>query len=211
VGAQGAYTQSAPDADLTASTAIRVTDRIEAEGGVVGRYLGSAAYGIAPALTARYDLGPATVYVRGLYRVAQSAPSVPAVMPRVGSIEDNQEPAATEAYAIGIERKVGRDTELRVEASEMRMGELVRAFFEGDFLTDFDSVYLLDGTVRQYRASIQQRLSDTLAEHGRCASASADGTVTAQGAANYGINGNAGTFRPRAHPSKSCHAPESLF
>lgn len=195
VGAQGAYTASAPDADLTASTAIRVTDRMEVEGGVVGRYLGSAAYGIAPALTARYDLGPATVYVRGLYRVAESAPSVPSVMPRVGSIEDNQEPAATEAYAIGLERKVGRDTELRVEASEMRMGELVRAFFEGDFLTDFDSVYLLDGnSVRQYRASIQQRLSDTIASTVALRYGSVDGTVTAQGAANYGINANAGTF-----------------
>ena len=43
------------------------------------------------------------------------------------------------------------------------MGELVRAFFEGDFLTDFDSVYLFDGNdVRQYKAAIQQRLSNTL-------------------------------------------------
>ena len=195
VGAQGGYTQSAPDADLNAGTSVRVTDRLVVDAGVVGRYLGSAAYGLAPALTARYDMGPATVYVRGLYRVAGSAPSAPAVMPRVGSIEDNQEPAATQAFAVGVERKVGRDTELRVEASEMRMGELVRAFFEGDFLTDFDSVYLLDGnSVRQYRASIQQRLTDTLASTVALRYGSIDGAVTSQGAANYGINGNAGTF-----------------
>ena len=45
---------------------------VHVEGGVVARYMGSgsAAYGIAPAATARYDFGPATVYVRGLYRVA---------------------------------------------------------------------------------------------------------------------------------------------
>jgi hypothetical protein len=195
VAAQGAYTQSAPDADLAASTSVRVGDRMEVEGGVVGRYLGSAAYGIAPALTARYDLGPATVYVRGLYRVASSAPSSPAVMPRVGSIEDNQEPAATQAYLVGLERKVGRDTDLQIEASEMRMGELVRAFFGGDFLTDFDSVYLLDGnSVRQYRAAIQQRLTDTLASTVALRYGEIDGAVTPQGAVDYGITGNAGTF-----------------
>jgi hypothetical protein len=75
------------------------------------------------------------------------------------------------------------------------MGELVRAFFEGDFLTDFDSVYLLDGnTVRQYRAAIQQRLSDTLASSIALRYGQIDGSVTPEGAANYGITGNAGSF-----------------
>lgn len=195
VGADGAFYESAPDADLSASTSVRVTDRLELDGGVVGRYLGSSAFGLAPAATVRYDVGPATLYVRGLYRVAGSAPSAPTVMPRVGSIEDNQEPASTQTYAVGLQRKVGRDTELLVEASQQRMGELVRAFFEGDFLTDFDSVYLLDGnSVRQYRASVQQRLTDTLATSLALRYGSIDGAVTAQGAANYGIHGNAGRF-----------------
>jgi len=197
VGAQGAFFQSAPDADLAASTSVRLSDRLEARGGVVARYLGSSstAYGIAPVATLRYDLGPATVYVRGLYRVAGSNDGAPTVMPRVSSVEDNQEPAATQSYAIGLERKVGRDSTLLLEASQQRMGELVRAFFEGDFLTDFDSVYLLDGnSVRQYRASMQQRLSDTLATSVSVRYGSIDGQVTAQGAANYGIASNRGHF-----------------
>jgi len=195
VGAQGAYTESAPDADLSAAASFRLTDRVEINPGVVGRYLGSSAYGIAPAATIRLDLGPATVYARGLYRVVGSAPSAPTIMPRVGSIEDNQEPASTQAYAVGVERKVGRDTSFLVEASQQQMGELVRAFFEGDFLTDFDSVYLLDGNeVRQYRAAIQQRLTDTLAGSVSVRYGTIDGAVTPQGVANYGITGNAGRF-----------------
>jgi hypothetical protein len=195
VGAQGAYTESAPDADLAAAASFKLTDRLEVVPGVVGRYLGSAAYGIAPAATLRYDLGPATLYVRGLYRGGASAPSAPTVMPRVGSIEDNQEPAATQAYAIGLDRKIGRDTSLQIEASQQKMGELVRAFFEGDFLTDFDSVYLLDGnTVRQYRATVNQRLSDTLAGSIGFRYGSIDGAVTPEGAASYGITANTGRF-----------------
>lgn len=197
VGAQGAFFQSAPDADLSASTSVRLSDRLEVRGGVVARYLGSAsaAYGIAPAVTARYDIGPAAVYVRGLYRVAGTNDGAPTVMPRVSSIEDNQEPAATQSYAVGIERNVGRDSTLRLEASQQQMGELVRAFFEGDFLTDFDSVYLLDGnSVRQYKASMQQRLSDKLSSSVAVRYGSIDGQVTAQGAANYGIASNRGHF-----------------
>jgi hypothetical protein len=195
VGAQGAYGESTPDADLSAAASFRLGERVEVVPGVVGRYLGSTAYGIAPAATLRYDLGPATLYVRGLYRVVESTPGEPTIMPRVGSIEDNQDPASTQAYAVGLERKVGRDTSLQIEASQQKMGELVRAFFEGDFLTDFDSVYLLDGnTVRQYRAAIQQRLSDTLASSISVRYGSIDGSVTPEGAASYGITGNAGKF-----------------
>jgi hypothetical protein len=195
VGAQGAYGESTPDADLSAAASFKLGERAEVVPGVVGRYLGSSAYGIAPAATLRYDLGPATLYVRGLYRVAQSTPGAPTVMPRVGSIEDNQEPASTQAYAVGVERKVGRDTSLQIEASQQKMGEIVRAFFEGDFLTDFDSVYLLDGnTVRQYRAAIQQRLSDTLASSISVRYGLIDGSVTPEGTAAYGIAGNAGRF-----------------
>jgi hypothetical protein len=159
--------------------------------------MGSAvsAYGIAPALTARYDFGPASVYVRGLYRVAGSTHGLTSVMPRVASIEESQEPAATQSYAIGIERRVSPDASLRFEVSQQRMGELVRAFFEGDFLTDFDSVYLLEGnSVRQYQGSIEQRLSDTLSGSVAVRFGSIDGTVSPDSVAGYGITNNAGRF-----------------
>jgi len=75
------------------------------------------------------------------------------------------------------------------------MGELVRAFFEGDFLTDFDSVYLLDGnSVRQYKASVEQRLTDTLSGSIDVRFGSIDGTVSPQSAASYGIVSNTGRY-----------------
>lgn len=197
VGADGAFFQSAPDADLSAATSVKVSDALELEGGVVARYMGSAtaAYGIAPTATARYTMGPATVYVRGLYRVAGSTQGAATVMPRVASIEESQEPAATQSYLIGFEHRAGRDGLIRLEASEQRMGELVRAFFAGDFLTDFDSVYLLDGnSVRQYTASVQQRLTDTLAGSLSVRYGAIDGSVSSESAASYGINANPGHY-----------------
>jgi carboxypeptidase family protein len=197
VNAQGTFFQSAPDADLAASTSVRVGDQAELQGGVVARYMGTggSAYGIAPVLTARYTVGATTVYVHGLYRVAGSTQGAPTVMPRVASIEDNQEPAATQALATGLEYRAGPDTALRFEASEMRMGELVRAFFEGDFLTDFDSVYLLDGnSVRQYKASVQHRLTDKLAGTLSVRYGAINGDVSSQSAAAYGIERNTGRF-----------------
>jgi hypothetical protein len=197
VSAQGTFFEAAPDADLAASTSVRVSDRMQVEGGVVARYLGNAgaAYGIAPAATARYDVGPATVYVRGLYRVAGSTAGAPTVMPRVTSIEESLEPAATESYAIGLERSAGPNSSLQLEVSQHKMGELVRAFFGGDFLTDFDSVYFLDGnSVRQYKASIQQRLSNTMAGSVAVHYGSIDGQVSSQSAGSYGISSNRGHF-----------------
>ena len=197
VGAEGAFLQSAPDADLSAGTSVKVTDALQLEGGVVGRYMGSAvsAYGIAPALTARYDFGPAELYVRGLYRVVGSTNGLTSVMPRVASIEESQEPAATQSFAIGVNRRVGVDSSLHFEVSQQRMGELVRAFFEGDFLTDFDSVYLLEGnSVRQYKASVEQRLTDTLSGSIDVRFGSIDGTVSPQSAASYGIVSNTGRY-----------------
>jgi len=197
VGAEGAFLQSAPDADLSAGTSVKVTDALQLEGGVVGRYMGSAvsAYGIAPALTARYDFGPAELYVRGLYRVVGSTNGLTSVMPRVASIEESQEPAATQSFAIGVNRRVGADSSLHFEVSQQRMGELVRAFFEGDFLTDFDSVYLLEGnSVRQYKASVEQRLTDTLSGSIDVRFGSIDGTVSPQSAAGYGIVSNTGRY-----------------
>ncbi len=196
VGVDGAFFQSAPDADLAAATSVRVSDRLELEGGVVARYLGSgtSAYGIAPAATASYDFGPATLWVRGVYRVAGSTAN-PTVMPRVGSIEDSLEPAATQSYAVGLSQRAGANSVLQLEVSQQRMGELVRAFFEGDFLTDFDSLYLLDGnSVRQYKASLERRLSDTLAGSVSVRYGSIDGEVSPQSGVFYGITGNKGYF-----------------
>jgi len=197
VGADGVLVQSAPDADLTASTALRVGERLELEGGVVARYLGSApgGYGIAPVVTARYTVGDATVYVRGLYRAVGSTSQATTVMPRIASIEESLEPAASRAFAVGLQRKAGPNSELQFEASEQRMGELVRAFFQGDFLTDFDSVYLLDGnSVRQYKGSVTQRLSNTLSANVTMRYGSIDGNVSGQSSTNYGISSNQGRF-----------------
>jgi len=197
VTSDGVLVQSAPDADLAASTSVRLSDRATVEGGVVARYIGSgtSGYGIAPVVTARYDFGPATLYVRGLYRVAGSTAGTTAVMPRVDSIEESQDPAATQSYAIGLQRGSGTDSSVQIEVSEQRMGELVRAFFGGDFLTDFDSVYLLDGnTLRQYRASVQQRLTNTLSGSVTVRYGQIDGNVSSQSLAAYGITGDRGTF-----------------
>ena len=196
VGVDGTFFQAAPDADLAAATSVKVADRLELQGGVVARYMGSgtSAYGIAPAATASYDFGPATVWVRGLYRVAGSTAN-PTVMPRIGSIEDSLEPAATQAYAVGISQRTGPDSVLQFEVSQARMGELVRAFFEGDFLTDFDSLYLLDGnTVRQYKATLQKRLSDTVAGSVQVRYGAIDGDVSQQSSVFYGISANTGYF-----------------
>jgi Carboxypeptidase regulatory-like domain len=197
VGADGVFVQSAPDADLSASTALRVGDHAEVEGGVIARYIGSgtAGYGIAPVATARYTVGSTTLYVRGLYRALGSTSGATAVMPRVASIEESQEPAASRAFAVGLQRKVGTDSSIQVEVSEQRMGEIVRAFFEGDFLTDFDSVYLFDGnSVRQYKATLQQRLSNTLSGSIAVRYGSIDGTIADPSQASFGINDNRGHF-----------------
>ena len=182
MGADGVFVQSAPDADLAASTAFRVSDALEMEAGVVARYIGSSntGYGIAPVATVRYTISQTTVYARGLYRAVGSTTNATAVMPRVTSIEESREPAATRSFAVGLQRSVGPDSPIEFEASEQRMGELVRAFFEGDFLTDFDSVYLLDGNdVRQYKAVIQQRLSNTLSGNVSVRYGSIDGEIRA--------------------------------
>ncbi len=197
VGADGVFVQSAPDADLAASTSMRFSDRIEVEGGVVARYIGSgtAGYGVAPVLTARYTVGGTTVYVRGLYRALGSTEDATAVMPRIASVEENQEAAATRAFAAGIQHNAGADSAIQIEVSEQRMGEIVRTFFDGDFLTNFDSVYLLDGnSVRQYRAVVQQRLSNTLSGSISARYGSIDGEVAGPSRSSFGIASNPGKF-----------------
>jgi hypothetical protein len=197
VGADGVFVQSAPDADLAASASMRLSDRIEVEGGVVARYIGSgtAGYGVAPAVTARYTVGGTTVYVRGLYRALGSTEDATAVMPRIASVEENQDAAATRAFAAGVQQKAGPDSAIEVEVSEQRMGEMMRTFFDGDFLTNFDSIYLLDGnSVRQYRAAVQQRLSNTLSGSVSVRYGSIDGEVAGPSRSSFGIVSNPGKF-----------------
>ena len=194
VGSEGAFFLSAPDADLSASTSLKLFPGAEVEGGVVARYL-AGGYGLAPKATVRYDLGNgAVVFVSGLYRVAESGSVSGTVLPRVASIEDNSEPAAREGYAVGLERRSG-DSSVRFEASSQRMDEVVRAFFGGDLLTDFDSVYFFDGnTVRQMQASARHRLSDTLAGSVSVRYGDIRGAVSSDAASSFGVTGSEGSF-----------------
>ncbi len=194
VGAEGAFLLAAPDADLSASTSMRLFPRAEIEGGVVARYF-DGGYGIAPRATFRYDLGNgAVVFVRGLYRVAESGTGNGTVMPRVASIEENAEPASHEGYAIGVERNRG-DSSVKFEVSTQRMDEVVRAFFEGDLLTDFDSVYFFDGnTVRQVQASARHRLSDAVAGSVAVRYGDVHGPVAPEAATSFGISESDGRF-----------------
>jgi hypothetical protein len=194
VGTDGAFFQSAPDADLSATSSVRVGSAGELEGGVVARYL-SGGYGIAPVLAARYDLGAGTfVFVRGLYRVTESASGPVTVLPLVTSIEENGEATARKGISAGLERR-GEGTSLRAEFSNQRVNEAVRAFFEGDFLTDFDSLYLFDGnTVRQYQLTGTQRLSDTLSASLALRYGSVTGDVAPESASGFGVLDSRGRF-----------------
>ena len=195
VGSQGAFFQTAPDADLTAGTSVKLSSRAEVEAGAMARYLGGG-YRIAPRAVARYDLGGGTVlFVRGLHSVAESMTVGETVLPRVVSIEESLEPAAGKAWAFGIERRGSENSSLRFEVSNQRIEEVVRAFFEGDFLTDFDSVYLLDGnTVRQYQASARQRLSDTVAGTVTLRYGEIGGELPSEATTNYGLSDSSGQF-----------------
>jgi hypothetical protein len=194
VGAEGAFFLTAPDADLAASTSLKLFPRTEVEGGVVARYL-AGGYGIAPKATVRYDLGNgAVVFVRGLYRVAEAGTGNGTVLPRVASIEDNAEAAAREGYAVGLERRSG-DSTFKFEASAQRMDEVVRAFFEGDLLTDFDSVYFFDGnSVRQVQASARHRLSNAVTGSVAMRYGDIRGTISPDAAASFGISDSDGHF-----------------
>ena len=195
VGSEGAFIPSGPDADLSASTSLRLFPRVEVEGGMVGRYM-AGGYGVGPRATLRYDLGNgAIVFVRGLHRVVESgAASSGTVLPRVASIEDNADPASRESYAVGFERRAG-NASVRFEVSTQRMDEVVRAFFEGDLLTDFDSVYFFDGnTVRQMQASATHRLTDKVSGSVAVRYGEIRGTIAPDSATSFGISDSDGRF-----------------
>ena len=194
VGSEGAFFLTAPDADLTASTALKLFPNTEVEGGVVARYL-AGGYGIAPRVTVRYDLGQgAVVFVRGLYRVAESGIGNGTVLPRVSSVEDSIEAASREGYAVGLEQRKG-ESSFRVEVSTQRIDEVVRAFFEGDLLTDFDSVYFFDGnSVRQIQASVRHRLSHALAGSVAVRYGDIRGGISPESATSFGISDSSGHY-----------------
>ncbi|HMA17793.1 MAG TPA: hypothetical protein VKS03_05070, partial [Thermoanaerobaculia bacterium] len=194
VGSEGAFFLTAPDADLTASTALKLFPNTEVEGGVVARYL-AGGYGIAPRATVRYDLGQgAVVFVRGLYRVAESGIGNGTVLPRVSSVEDSIEAASREGYAVGLEQRKG-ESSFRVEVSTQRIDEVVRAFFEGDLLTDFDSVYFFDGnSVRQIQASARHRLSHALAGSVAVRYGDIRGGISPESATSFGISDSSGHY-----------------
>jgi len=195
VGSDGAFLMSAPDGDLSAASSVRVSSRTEVEGGVVARYL-AGGYGIAPRLGARYDLGDKTyVFVRGLYRVAESGTASGTVLPLVTSVEDSGDAYSRRGFVLGVERRAGPDGSFHVEASDQRINETIRAFFEGDFLTDFDSVYLFDGnTVRQYKLSGSHRLTDRLSGSVALRYGRIGGDPTPDSGRSYGITENRGRF-----------------
>jgi hypothetical protein len=195
VGSGGAFIASSPDADLTASTSLHLSSKADVQGGVVARYV-AGGYGIAPRVVARYDIGGETyLFVSGLYRVAESGIGTGTYLPRIASVEDDLSATARRAYAVGIERPVGENGSFRVEASQQEVSEVVRAFFEGDFLNNLDSVYLLDGNqVRQVQAAGKHRLSQTLSatvsgRYGEISGGVAPGTAAA-----YGVTDSHGRF-----------------
>jgi hypothetical protein len=195
VGSEGASPLAAPDGDLSASATWKPVSRMQVEGGVVARYL-AGGYGIAPRIAARYDLGDQTyVFVQGLYRAADPVAGTAIVLPLVVSIDENRDAASRKGFAVGLERVSDEGGSFRLEASNQRVGEAVRAFFGGDFLTDFDSIYLFDGNgVRQYQATGSQRLTDKLAGSLAVRYGSIQGQIAEGSAAGYGISSNRGRF-----------------
>jgi hypothetical protein len=185
---------SAPDADLAASVSQRLGSRGEVEGGVVARYL-AGGYGVAPRIAAKYNVGGQTyVFVRGLYRVTDSTSAVPSPLPLVSSVEDSSDASARKGLTVGLEKAGGSDS-FKLEASNYRMNEAVRAFFEGDFLTDFDSVYLFDGNMlRQYQGTYTRRLTDTVSGTVSVRYGTIDGVVASGSASAFGIQSNRGRF-----------------
>ncbi len=195
VGSEGAFLLAGPDADLSASASWKPAARVQVDGGVLARYV-AGGYGIGPRLAARYELDDQTyVFVQGFYRAAASGISTVSVLPLVVSIEENREAASRQGFAVGLERASSQGGSFRLEASSQRVGEAVRAFFGGDFLTDFDSVYLFDGNgVRQYLASGSQRLTDKLAGSVAVRYGSIGGQIADASTASYGISSNHGRF-----------------
>jgi hypothetical protein len=188
-----ATAQAAPDADLTAGASMRL-GHTSLEGGVVARYL-SGGYGLAPRAEARLELSDGSVlFVRGLYRVIEAGTVTGVVMPRVASVQDSNDPASRISVAAGLQhRSAGAAYTLQV--SQQQLDEAVRAFFDGDMLTEFDSIYLMGGnTVRRLDGTAQHRLTNALAGSLTAGYGTIDGTVKPENTTSYGILDNRGRF-----------------
>lgn len=195
VGSEGAFFLASPDADLHAGSSLRISERAQVEAGVIGRYVGGG-YAVAPRVVARYDIGKGTIlFVRGMTRVLESETLNGTVLPRVAGVEDSMEAASQRAYAAGLEHRSGDTTAVRFEASRQSIEEIVRVFFEGDFLTDFDSAYLLEGNeFLQYQASARHRLSDTVAGTLAVRYGEISAVPSGDASASYGIVDSRGHF-----------------
>jgi hypothetical protein len=113
----------------------------------------------------------------------------------VTSVDENNEATADRGFTVGFEKRAGPDGSVKVEVSEQKVSEAIRAFFEGDFLTDFDSIYLFDGNfVRQYKLAATRRLSDKLSGSISARYGSISGEPSAESALSYGIVENSGRY-----------------
>ena len=193
-GPAGTASQAAPDADLTAGASMRLGSRTSLEGGVVARYM-SGGYGLAPRAEARLELSDGSVlFVRGLYKVIEAGTVTGVVMPRVSSVQDSNDPASRLSVAAGIQHRSG-GAAYTLQVSQQQLDEAVRAFFDGDMLTEFDSIYLMGGnTVRRVDGTAQQRLTNALAGSITAGYGTIDGTVKPDNTTSYGILDNRGRF-----------------
>jgi hypothetical protein len=110
-------------------------------------------------------------------------------------VDENGEAFSARGWTVGFEKRAGDGVALKAEVSDQLVSEAVRAFFEGDFLTDFDSLYLFDGnTVRQYKLAASRRLSQTISGSVSLRYGSIAGAPSADSGMSYGIVDNSGNY-----------------
>src|SRR5262249_4745795 len=153
-------------------------------------------YGLAPVAAVRYDLGDHTaVFVRGLLRARESGTGNATTFPLVVSIDENTEAVSRKGFSVGLERRGANGSLVRVEASNQRVSEAVRAFFDGDFLTEFDSIYLFDGNlVRQYQGIATRKLSDTVSGTMSVRYGLIESDIAPESVSGFGVASNKGRF-----------------
>ena len=96
---------------------------------------------------------------------------------------------------MGLERRGANGSLIKLEASNQRVSEAVRAFFDGDFLTEFDSVYLFDGNlVRQYQGVATRKLSNKVSGTMAVRYGSIESDIAPESASGFGITSNKGRF-----------------
>jgi Carboxypeptidase regulatory-like domain len=153
--------RSMTDGDLSVSGRSAVAGPLSLEAGLVSRIRAGDAR-MAPRALAQYELAPgATIFVSGLYRVTGSDVAGDAALPRLTTIDDDLGPASRYAIGAGFQTGDGSGNVARIQASERRVDEVARVFFEGDLLADVDSVYVFDGNrVREVTGHFSQRWAE---------------------------------------------------